>query len=127
MHNAYGAPDANDNSRGAQLAAEFNRRLQTVLDRSVPHIKERWGVWCAVAFVYLIRISFLHGWYIVTYGLGIYNLNLVIGFLSPQVDPATEGPPSPPRVTRSSSPSSADSPSLSFGTAASRASASRFA
>ena len=43
MHNAYGAPDANDNSRGAQLAAEFNRRLQTVLDRSVPHIKERWG------------------------------------------------------------------------------------
>ena len=95
MHNAYGAPDANDNSRGAQLAAEFNRRLQTVLDRSVPHIKERWGVWCAVAFVYLIRISFLHGWYIVTYGLGIYNLNLVIGFLSPQVDPATEGPTLP--------------------------------
>ena len=48
-----------------------------------------------MAFVYLIRISFLHGWYIVTYGLGIYNLNLIIGFLSPQVDPATEGPTLP--------------------------------
>ena len=25
------------------------------------------------------------GWYIITYGLGIYVLNLLIGFLSPQV------------------------------------------
>mmetsp|Transcript_52965 Transcript_52965/g.115556 ORF Transcript_52965/g.115556 Transcript_52965/m.115556 type:complete len:192 (-) Transcript_52965:709-1284(-) len=32
------------------------------------------------------------GWYIITYGLGIYVLNLLIGFLSPQVDPETEGP-----------------------------------
>jgi hypothetical protein len=29
----------------------------------------------------------LRGYYIVTYGLGIYNLNLLIGFLSPQRDP----------------------------------------
>lgn len=32
------------------------------------------------------------GWYIITYGLGIYVLNLLIGFLSPQSDPETEGP-----------------------------------
>lgn len=30
------------------------------------------------------------GFYIVTYGLGIYLLNLLIAFLSPQVDPAQE-------------------------------------
>ena len=32
------------------------------------------------------------GWYIITYGLGIYVLNLLIGILSPQSDPETEGP-----------------------------------
>lgn len=31
------------------------------------------------------------GWYIITYGLGIYVLNLLIGFLSPQMDPEQEG------------------------------------
>ena len=30
-----------------------------------------------------------------TYGLGIYNLNLLIGFISPQIDPETEGPQLP--------------------------------
>ena len=35
------------------------------------------------------------GFYIVTYGIGIFNLNLIIGFLSPQVDPETDGPSLP--------------------------------
>lgn len=30
--------------------------------------------------------------YIVTYALGIYNLNLFLGFLTPQMDPEHEGP-----------------------------------
>ena len=30
----------------------------------------------------------LQGWYIVTYGLGIYLLNLLLAFLSPKIDPA---------------------------------------
>ena len=30
---------------------------------------------------------YLSGWYIVTYALGIYILNLIIGFLSPAIDP----------------------------------------
>ena len=43
-------------------------------------------------------LSVVHGYYIVTYGLGIYNLNLMIGFLSPARDPslsASEGPTLP--------------------------------
>lgn len=32
----------------------------------------------------------LQGWYIVTYALGIYILNLLIAFLSPKIDPALE-------------------------------------
>ena len=39
-----------------------------------------------------IRIAFLHvyyvqGFYVVSYGLAIYVLNLLIGFLSPKEDP----------------------------------------
>ena len=38
-----------------------------------------------------LRVYLVNGWYIVTYGLGIYLLNLFIGFLSPQIDPETDG------------------------------------
>ena len=41
------------------------------------------------------KVWLLRGFYIVTYGLGIYNLNLLIGFISPQVDPETDGPALP--------------------------------
>ena len=57
--NAYGAPDGDDNSRGAQLAAKFNQRYQFYLDKSVPHLQQRWAAWGGVALIYLIRISFL--------------------------------------------------------------------
>jgi type IV secretory pathway TrbD component len=36
-------------------------------------------------------VYLLEGWYIVSYGLGIYFLNLSIGFLSPVADPAVDG------------------------------------
>lgn len=32
----------------------------------------------------------MQGWYIVTYALGIYQLNLFIAFLTPKIDPALE-------------------------------------
>merc|ERR1719192_1812076 len=41
--------------------------------------------------IYGVRVYLLQGYYIVTYGLGIFILNLFIGFLSP-VDDETEGP-----------------------------------
>ena len=33
---------------------------------------------------------YLQGWYIVTYALGIYQLNLFIAFLTPKIDPALD-------------------------------------
>lgn len=36
--------------------------------------------------------------YIVTYALGIYNLNLFLGFLTPQIDPESEGPVLPSKA-----------------------------
>lgn len=35
--------------------------------------------------LFLLRIYVTQGWFIVTYGLGIFLLNNLIGFLSPQV------------------------------------------
>jgi hypothetical protein len=69
--------------------------LQRLLDRSTPHVTYRWGTLLVVLLLYTLRVWFLRGFYIVTYGLGIYNLNLLLGFLTPQVDPELEGPELP--------------------------------
>ncbi|CAL56905.1 Retrieval of early ER protein Rer1 [Ostreococcus tauri] len=84
---AYGASTDASSSPFAKAKAQLERRVQTILDRSVPFIAQRWSFYAFVAFVYAVRAYFLKGYYIVTYGLGIYNLNLLIGFLSPQRDP----------------------------------------
>ena len=42
--------------------------------------------------VYAFRVYVVNGWFIVTYGLGIFLLNNFIGFLSPQIDPESDGP-----------------------------------
>lgn len=63
----------------------LSRKWQYLLDKSSPHWGYRWLVFGLLFFNYLVRAYFLGGWYIVTYGLGIYILNQFIGFLSPQV------------------------------------------
>lgn len=74
---------------------ELLQKFQHYLDKSTPHPVARWLGSVVVAAIYCVRVYFLQGFYIVTYGLGIYLLNLLIGFLSPQVDPETEGPTLP--------------------------------
>merc|ERR1719427_1180757 len=39
-------------------------------------------------FSFLLRIFYVQGWYIVTYALAIYHLNLFLAFLTPKMDPA---------------------------------------
>lgn len=43
-----------------------------------------------LVFLFLLRIVTAQGWYIVTYALGIYHLNLFIAFLTPKIDPALD-------------------------------------
>ncbi|XP_020599464.1 protein RER1B-like [Phalaenopsis equestris] len=69
----------------------FSRTFQHYLDRSTPHPVGRWLGALGVALIYLLRVYLIQGFYIVTYGLGIYLLNLLIGFLSPIADPEIEG------------------------------------
>jgi hypothetical protein len=63
----------------------FCRRYQNLLDRTVVHIFPRWAVFAVLLLIYILRVYSLQGWYIVTYGLGIYLLNLFIGFITPAV------------------------------------------
>ncbi|KEH31484.1 putative retrieval of early ER protein Rer1 [Medicago truncatula] len=78
---------------------EASRRYQHILDKSTPHVSQRWLGCLVVALVYVLRVYIVQGFYVVSYGLGIYILNLLIGFLSPQVDPeildADNGPSLP--------------------------------
>uniref|UniRef100_A0AAY5EYZ5 Protein RER1 n=1 Tax=Electrophorus electricus TaxID=8005 RepID=A0AAY5EYZ5_ELEEL len=61
---------------------------QSWLDKSTPFSAVRWAVTLILTAIYMIRVYILQGWYIVTYALGIYHLNLFIAFLSPKVDPS---------------------------------------
>nr|XP_057940026.1 protein RER1 isoform X2 [Doryrhamphus excisus] len=85
------------------IVATFLTRIgqiyQSWLDKSTPYSAVRWGGTLLLTAIYMIRVYILQGWYIVTYALGIYHLNLFIAFLSPKVDPSLldedEGPALP--------------------------------
>ena len=64
------------------------RRYQYFLDKTTPFVLRRWASLLVLASIYVLRVGFfVQGFYVVTYALGIYILNLLIAFLSPQVDP----------------------------------------
>lgn len=69
----------------APLVASLRQRQQRLLDASTPHVGRRWAALAALVLLYALRVWYLQGFYIVTYALGIYNLNLLLGFLTPQV------------------------------------------
>lgn len=55
------------------------------MDKSVLYLKSRWIGLLVTLLLFVFRIYALDGFFIVAYGLGIFLLNLFIGFLSPQV------------------------------------------
>mmetsp|Transcript_33846 Transcript_33846/g.67714 ORF Transcript_33846/g.67714 Transcript_33846/m.67714 type:complete len:196 (-) Transcript_33846:135-722(-) len=77
-------------SAGAIFLHKLAMRYTTIKDSTAPHTAARWIGTAVLFLIYCIRIYLLNGWYIVTYGLGIYILNLGIGFLSPAADPAAD-------------------------------------
>ncbi|KAH7489117.1 Protein RER1 [Phytophthora ramorum] len=76
----------------ARVSVSIKRKWQYMLDKSTIHVYARWGVALGLLALYLVRVFYLNAFHIVTYGLGIYLLNLFIGFLSPQVDMESDGP-----------------------------------
>jgi hypothetical protein len=87
------APEAlfNRPNKVVQLYKQLYSRYRKFIDDSTPHITARWAITGVIAVVYILRVFFLGGWHIISYALGIYILNLLIGFLSPAIDPEAEG------------------------------------
>lgn len=67
-----------------------HRIYQRYLDKTKVWPTSRWIVLVVLMIVYCIRIYVVRAFHVVTYALGIYMLNLFIGFMSPAVDPETE-------------------------------------
>ena len=78
-----------------QNALVMPKRVYTAVDRLYTHFvdrtviwgKARWASFAGALLLYILRVWLIDGFYIITYALGIYLLNLLIGFLSPSVDP----------------------------------------
>ncbi|CAL0312834.1 unnamed protein product [Lupinus luteus] len=93
--------DQNPSAAITRWKFEVSRQYQHLLDKTTPFVLYRWIGFFVIALIYVVRVYFVEGFYVVSYGLGIYILNLLIGFLSPQVDPEvlelSEGPTLPTR------------------------------
>ncbi|CAK5050080.1 unnamed protein product [Meloidogyne enterolobii] len=60
---------------------------QYYLDRLTPYTSIRWVIAVSLILIFVWRVI---GFYIVTYALFIYYLNLFLAFLTPKIDPAME-------------------------------------
>jgi len=84
--------------------SRFGQMYQSQLDSFTPYTSLRWITTVLLGMGYMLRVFYLQGWYIITYALGIYQLNLFIAFLTPKIDPAMdddfsdEGPELPTTV-----------------------------
>uniref|UniRef100_A0A6N2ME06 Protein RER1 n=1 Tax=Salix viminalis TaxID=40686 RepID=A0A6N2ME06_SALVM len=66
------------------------RMYRYYLDRATPHTVCRWIGTLVMVAVYCSRLYYVRGFYIIVYGLGVYVVNLLSGFLSLLVDPEHE-------------------------------------
>lgn len=80
--------DTDISSPKSVLVQRLSQKYQKFLDDITPYTFGRWLAVVILMLAFLSRVFILQGWYIVTYALGIYHLNLLIGFLSPKIDPA---------------------------------------
>ncbi|XP_070051037.1 protein RER1B-like isoform X2 [Nicotiana tomentosiformis] len=91
---------------GASSAAPLNIKpaesFQYYLDKTTPHVFYRWIGTTVLALLYALRIYSVQGFYFVTYCLGFYIVNLLVGFLSPLVDPQMEPSDGPMLPTKAS-------------------------
>jgi len=69
---------------------KMKRTYQQTMDRLTPHTVPRWVGTAGLLAVFMLRIVFAQGWYIVCYALAIYLLNLLLAFLQPKFDPSLQ-------------------------------------
>ncbi|CCL99233.1 uncharacterized protein FIBRA_01248 [Fibroporia radiculosa] len=75
------------------VSAQFTkvqRQYQQLLDRLTPFVLYRWLGTAGLLSIFMLRILFSQGWFIVCYALAIYLLNLLLAFLQPKFDPSLQ-------------------------------------
>jgi len=85
-----------DEPAGVAQLVQAQHKLQRFLDKTVVWLRTRWSTLAVLFVVFTVRIFLKQGFFVVAYGLGIYCLNLLIGFLSPAIDPDAEDGPALP-------------------------------
>ncbi|KAI7871882.1 Golgi membrane protein [Spinellus fusiger] len=68
----------------------LDRKWQQLLDRTTPFVYQRWTGTAVLLMLFMARIVYAEGWYIVCYALGIYMLNMFLAFLTPKITPSME-------------------------------------
>jgi hypothetical protein len=68
----------------------WQQKWQKILDDMTLYVVYRWIACGILSFLYVLRVLIINGYYIVTYALAIYLLNLFIAFLTPKIDPTHE-------------------------------------
>jgi len=105
----------------SRLCRSLSRKFSQMLDSSVPHPILRW-IFCIILYgLYGVRVYFIQGFYIISYGLGIYCLNLLIGFLSPIDETELQGPTIPEKDSDEFRPFQRRLPEFQFWKSATRA------
>jgi len=66
------------------------RIYRTYVDKTIIYPKERWVFTLLMIFLYAYRLYITQGYFVITYLLGLYLLDLFLGFISPQ-DEAEDG------------------------------------
>ncbi|CAH1977044.1 unnamed protein product [Acanthoscelides obtectus] len=74
----------------SQFCTRVSQIHQSMLDKWTPYALPRWCFAGFLIICFALRVILLQGWYIITYALGIYHLNLFIAFLTPKIDPAMD-------------------------------------
>lgn len=96
QHNDDGGK--NESTVVDQWLHRVKRTYQVLLDKSTPRTLYRWIGWAVLLMIYCVRVFYLEGFYIVTYAMAIFNLNLLLGFLTPLETPRDDGPGLPSKA-----------------------------
>ncbi|KAF7240697.1 hypothetical protein EG68_11028 [Paragonimus skrjabini miyazakii] len=77
-------------SEPPKLIRQIRQIHQQFLDSITPYLVFRWVFTSWMFLLYCVRVYLLQGFHVVSYALGIFILNRLIGFLSPKIDPETD-------------------------------------
>lgn len=63
---------------------------QFYLDKITPFTVQRWAAFYVLVMIFMLRIFWTEGWFIICYTHAIYLLSLFLAFLTPKFDPSLE-------------------------------------